>query len=49
MPENLWGNGCIDPDFLDHGTNQRLSGQLQALAALSLEKNSLVPIGKEVV
>jgi hypothetical protein len=43
----VWGNGCIDPHFLDFGTKLEISGQLHVPAALTPGKEPLVPIGKE--
>jgi hypothetical protein len=42
--EGVWGNGCIDPRFLDLGTGW-WCGQLHALVALPPGKEPSVPIG----
>jgi len=45
--EAYWGNGGIAPLILKPRHKMDVSGQLQALAAFSARKETLVPIGKE--
>jgi hypothetical protein len=42
-----WGSGGILPSILDLGTIWEVSGHLHAPAALSPEKEPLVPIGQQ--
>jgi hypothetical protein len=39
----MWGSGCIDPHFLDLGTNCGASGELHAPAALPPGKEPPMP------